>query len=217
MNQKIKPLAAFRRAYARGIVTRFIAFAITLFAAVIFFQERQQLESQVWDLQDRLAYAEFEASDAASALQDAESSILSLEESLRDAESQLAGNAVYLDLPLGYVEAHGYSGAELTLLSCARIMVAYQDATEHLDHGVAVVEYDAWDRKAVREMLDSGDYELAGKASATSDWDGAGDLHYYMLKEIRDRRKFTWSEQMIWNDAFWDWQNHLQRECRRQK
>ena len=217
MNQKIKPLAAFRRAYARGIVTRFIAFAITLFAAVVFFQERQQLESRVWDLQDRLALAEFAASDAASALQDAESGILSLEERLRDAESQLAGNVAYLEMPIGYVEAEGYSGAELTLLSCVRIMVAHQEADDYLDHGAALVEFEAWDRKAVRQLLDSGDYDLVGKASATSDWDGSGDLHYYMQSEIRDRRKFTWSEKKIWNDAFWDWRNHLQRECRRQK
>lgn len=217
MNQKIKPFAAIRRAYARGIVTRIIAFAITLFAAVVFFQERHELESQVWDLQERLALAELDATGAASALQEAESSRLSLEESLRGAETQLAGNAVYLDLPMGYVEAHGYSGAELTLLSCARIMVAFQEGAEMLDHGAALVEYAAWDRKAVREMLDSADYVLAGKASFTSDWDGSGDLHYYMLREVRNRRDFSWAEHKNWNEAFWDWQNHLRRECRRQK
>lgn len=216
MNLKHKPLTAFRSAYARGIVTRFIAFAITLFAAVVFFQERHQLESRVWELQDRLAHAELESSNAASSLQDAESNILSLEESLRDAQSQLAGDVAYFELPVGYIEAEGFSGAELTLLSCVRIKVAHQDATDFLDQGVALVKFEVWDRKAVREMLGSGDYEMVGKASSTSDWDDSGDLHYYMLKEVRDRRDFTWSEQEIWNDAFWDWQNHLHRECRRQ-
>lgn len=183
---------------------------------MVFFQERHQLESQVGDLQERLALAEFEASDAASALQDAESSIFSLGESLRDAESQLAGNVAYFELPIGYVEAEGFSGAELTLLSCVSIKVAHKEATDFLDQGVAVVEYEVWDGKAVREMLHSGDYELVGKASSTTDWDDSGYLHYYVLKEIRDRRKFTWTEQKIWTVAFWEWQNYLHRECRRQ-
>jgi hypothetical protein len=217
MNEKIQPLAAIRRAYARGIITRTIAFLITLFAAVSFFQERHKLESQLLDLHERLAFAESKASQAASAQQEAERSMFAMEESLRDAESKLSGSAVYLDLPMGYVEAHGYSSAELTLLSCNRIMVAYKDAADHLDHGVALVEYNAWDRSAVREMLDSADYRFVGKASSTSNWDGSGDLHYYMLREVRDRRDFAWPDHKKWNDAFWDWQNYLKRECRRQR
>lgn len=217
MNEKLTPLDDIRRAYARGIVTRFIAFAITLFAAVAFFQERHQLESQIGDLQERLALAEFEASDAASALQDAESSILALEESLRDAQSQLAGNVAYFEVPIGYVEAVGYSGAELSLFACVRIMVAHREADDFLDLGADLVRVEVWDRKAVRELLGSAEYELVGKASSTSGWDGSGDLHYYMLKQIRDRRNFTWAEQKIRIESFWDWRNYLLRECRRQK
>lgn len=217
MNERIKPLAALRRAHARGIVTRFIAFAITLFAAVAFFQERHQLESQVWDLQERLAAAELEASDAASALQEAESNVLLLEESLGDAESELAGNVAYFELPMGYVEAVGYSGAELSLFSCVQIMVAHQEADDFLDLGADLVRVEVWDRKAVREMLGSGDYEMVGKASSTSDWDDLGDLHYYMLKQIRERRNFTWAEQKIRIDNFWDWRNYMLKECWRQE
>ena len=39
MNKKERLLAAMRRVYARGLVSRCIAFAITLFAAIMFFQE----------------------------------------------------------------------------------------------------------------------------------------------------------------------------------
>lgn len=35
----------------------------------------------------------------------------------------------------GYVEAEGYSGAELSLFPCVRIMVAHQEADDFLDHG----------------------------------------------------------------------------------
>lgn len=187
-----------------------------MFAAVAFFQERHQLESQVWNLQERLARAELVASDAASALQDAESSILSLEESLGDAQSKLAGDVAYFELPIGYVEAKGFSGAELNLVACVRIKVAHKDEADSLDQGASLVKYDVWDRKAVRELLNSAEYILVGKASSTTDWDGSGDLHYYMLKEVRDRRDFSWSERKTGNDAFWDWQNNLWRECRHQ-
>lgn len=216
MNQKSKPLAAIRSAYSRGIVARLIFFAITVFAAVSFFHERSLLESQVWDLQDRLKTAEFDAEDAANALADAESSILSLEERLGDAESQLDGNVAYFELPMGYVEAQGYSGAELTLLSCAQVMVEHAAAADAYELGAAMVKYEAWDRKAVRDLLDSGKYELVGKASDTSGWNDSGDLFYYMLTEVRDRRGFDWSEKKKWNDAFWDWQNYMQRQCRLQ-
>lgn len=160
--------------------------------------------------------AESGAKEGANALADAELSILSLEERLGDAESQLDGNTVYFELPMGYVEAQGYSGAELTLFSCAQIMVAHQAAAGVFERGAAMVKYEAWDREAVRELLGSGEYELVGKASATSDWNDSGDLFYYMLADVRDRRRFVWGEKKKWNDAFWVWQNSMQRECRLQ-
>ena len=215
MNQKIKPLAAFRRAYARGIVTRFIAFAITLFAAVMFFQERHQLESQVWDLQDRLAYAEFEASDAASALQDAESSMLALEETLQETERELKSNKIHLPMPLGFIDASDYEGPELFFLSCTRIVIDNAQASVSYDHGAALVRYRVWDRVAVRNLIATDEYELVGKSSWSTDWKDELDQEFYLLKDVMARKSFEWPRHKNRNSAFWDWYYHMDDDCRR--
>ena len=218
MDEKRKPFATiyFRKPSAGGIVAGGLAVVVfAVFMAAGFLHERRQLEAQVVALQDSLSIAEARASDLEEALKHSESDVRRLEEKVGETEMRRGSNRVHLPMPVGYMDASDYSGPEFYFFSCARIVVENAQVLASYDRGVGLIRYQVWDRAAVRNLLDTGEYELVGRESWSTDPDGDFEKDYYLRKDVTERISFEWPRHKNRNDGYWEFYDHMEEDCRR--
>ena len=217
MDDLRKPSDTMRRRNSgslRSVCVRLAAIAITLFSAALFFHERHLLELHNLALQERVTATELRLAEAETLSREAEDRVLSLEASLAEAEGRFDGAKVKVGMPLGYSHSNGYTGPPLSLYSCGWIVIEGSESAEPYDHGLGLLRYRVWNRRDMRKFLEDGEYQLVGDADWTTDWDGEGQIEYYIRKDLLERDPFEWRRDQSWNDAYWDWLDHMSLDCR---
>ncbi len=217
MDKLRKPFDSMRgrnAASLRSVSVRLAAFAITLFSATLFFNERHLLELHNLALQDRVTAAEMRLAEAETLSREAEDRVLSLEASLAEAEGRFGGAEVRVGMPLGYSHSKGYSGPPLSLYSCGWIVIEGSESAEPYDHGLGLLRYRVWNRRDIRKFLEDGEYQLVGDTDWTTDWDGEGQVEYFIRDDLQERDPFEWNRDQSWNDAYWGWFDHMSLDCR---
>lgn len=218
MDEKRKPFATihFSKPSAAGIVAG--GFAVVVFAvfmAADFLNERRHLEAQFAALQDSLSIAEMRASDLEQALKHSEADVRRLEERVGETEMRRGSSEVHFPMPLGFIDASDYAGPEFYFLSCARIVIENAQVSASYDRGLALSRYQVWDRAAVRNLLDTSEYELVGRESWSTDPDGDFEKDYYMRKDVTERISFEWPRHKSRDGGYWEFHDHLDEDCRR--
>lgn len=205
MNEKRKPYATIHIMKPRLPHTVSAGLILLVILAV------GLLGSGYENLHAELREAEFRLQERASQLRDVESR-------LQEAASELEEYALFwrqLNEPLGFrVTPEPY--ARLEAITCLRIPESYRSGASVYDFGY-LFRYEILGRNAILDLLGDEKYKLVGRDKWSANWTLRDDFSddYYMHEAVYRIFPFRWSLSNEWVENSRDWEDRLQRYCRR--